>query len=75
MPMSNTKSIHTISKDAGLWSVEDVAQFLKLTPKGIYSLVSQRRIPFIKVSNRLRFVPGDVIRLLEQQRVEPLQRR
>jgi excisionase family DNA binding protein len=52
-----------------LLTVDEVAEFLRLTAKGIYSLVEQRRIPFIKVSNRLRFARADVLAWLEGNRV------
>lgn len=55
-----------------LLTVEEVAAFLRLKPRGIYSLVEQRRIPFIKVSNRLRFLRSDVIDWLQKNRVPAL---
>ena len=54
-----------------LLTVDDVAALLRLTPKGIYSMVSERRIPFVKVSNRLRFIRDDVLAWLHRNRVEP----
>jgi excisionase family DNA binding protein len=58
-----------------LWTVRDVAAYLQLTVKGIYSLVEQRRIPVIKVSNRVRFQPQGVVAWVEQRRVVPLDRK
>ena len=52
-----------------LLTVREVATLLRVTPKGIYSMVAARTIPFIRVSNRLRFDQGDVIAWLEQNRV------
>ena len=69
MQMDNPNS------EARLWTVREVAAFLRLTPKGIYSLVERRVLPFIKISNRLRFDPKDVVRWVEQRRVAPLERR
>ena len=47
----------------------EVAEMLRLTPRGIYSMVEQRRIPFIRVSNRIRFDRLDVLRWLGENRV------
>ena len=52
-----------------LMTVPEVAAFLRLTPKGVYSLVERRKIPFVKVSNRVRFRRADVISWLEENRV------
>lgn len=52
-----------------LLTVDDVAALLRLTVKGVYSLVEGRRIPFVKVSNRVRFLPGDVRSWLQENRV------
>lgn len=52
-----------------LMTVEEVAALLRLTPKGVYSMVEARRIPFIKVSNRVRFLRDDVVAWLQRNRV------
>jgi len=52
-----------------LWSVRDVAHYLQLKPKGIYALVERREIPFVRVSNRLRFLRADVLAWVEENRV------
>lgn len=52
-----------------LWSVRDVAHYLQLKPKGVYALVARREIPFLRVSNRLRFLPADVVRWVHESRV------
>lgn len=43
-----------------LWTVTDVAHFLKLSVKGVYGLAEQRVLPSIKVGGRLRFDPNDI---------------
>lgn len=55
--------------DEHLLTVPEVAALLRLTPKGIYAMVEGRRIPFVKVSNRVRFVRADVVRWLSENRV------
>lgn len=57
-----------------LLGVEEVASLLRLTPKGIYSLVENRRIPFVRVSNRVRFRQRDVEAWLEKNRVPTVSR-
>ena len=56
-----------------LLTVAEVADLLRLTPKGVYSLIENRRIPFIKVSNRVRFFESDVISWLRKNRVPALE--
>ena len=56
-----------------LLTVQEVAEILRLTTKGIYSMVESRRIPFIKVSNRVRFQRADVLRWLQENRVPVLE--
>lgn len=55
--------------DQMLLTVPEVADLLRLKPKGIYSMVAARKIPFIRVSNRVRFRRDDVVAWLEQNRV------
>ncbi len=52
-----------------LLTVEEVADWLRLTPKGIYCLVEGRRIPFIKVASRVRFFRTDIVAWLRANRV------
>ena len=55
-----------------LLTVPEVAAQLRLTRKGVYALIETRRIPFVRVSNRVRFLRHDVERWLEQNRVAAL---
>lgn len=55
--------------DEQLLTVPEVATLLRLTVKGIYAMVEARRIPFVRVSNRVRFVRSDVVRWLSENRV------
>ena len=43
-----------------LWNVKQVARYLNLSQRAVYSLVSQRLIPFVKILNRYRFHPEEV---------------
>ena len=42
-------------------SVPEAAEFLRLAPKTLYGLVSQRRIPFRKAGRRLLFLESELI--------------
>ena len=55
-------------------TVQDLAALLRLKPKGVYSLVEARRIPFVRISNRVRFFRQDVISWLRENRVPAIQR-
>lgn len=57
-----------------LLTVDDVADLLRFTKKGVYSLVEHRRIPFIKVSNRVRFLQSDVVEWLRENRVPAMEK-
>jgi excisionase family DNA binding protein len=56
-----------------LLTVEEVAGLLRLSKKGIYAMVEARRIPFVKISNRLRFLKSDVLDWLSENRVSALE--
>lgn len=55
-----------------LLTVDEVAVMLRLKPKGIYAMVAARRIPYIKISNRIRFLRSDVVAWLLENRVPSL---
>lgn len=42
-------------------NVKEAAALLRLEPKSLYSLVSQRRIPFRKEGRRLLFLESELI--------------
>jgi excisionase family DNA binding protein len=42
-------------------TVGEAAELLRLAPKSLYSLVSQRRIPFRKAGRRLLFLESELI--------------
>ena len=53
-----------------LLTVPEVAELLRLSAKGVYSLVEARRIPFVRVSNRVRFIAADLVGFIEKNRVD-----
>ena len=42
-------------------NVQEAAEFLRVAPKTLYGLVSQRRIPFNKCGRRLLFLESELI--------------
>jgi excisionase family DNA binding protein len=53
---------------ARFMDVREAAELLRLSPKTLYGLVSQRRIPFRKAGRRLLFLESE---LLEWTRPQP----
>ncbi len=52
-----------------LWTVRDLAGYLKTTCHGVYKLVERRRVPHIRLGRRVLFVPGSVQQWLLDQSV------
>lgn len=42
-------------------TVSEAAELLRLAPKSLYSLASQRRVPFRKAGRRLLFLESELI--------------
>jgi excisionase family DNA binding protein len=42
-------------------TVHEAAALLRLAPKSLYSLVSQRRVPFRKAGRRLLFLESELV--------------
>jgi len=47
-----------------LWTVTDVAEYLRVSEKTVYDWVHKRQIPFRKVRRLLRFKPSQIERWL-----------
>ena len=47
--------------DQRFMTVTEAAELLRLSPKTLYGLVSQRRIPFRKAGRRLLFLQSELI--------------
>lgn len=50
----------------GLWTVDDVAEFLRLRPKTVRGRVSRGAIPHRKIDGLVRFVPAEIRRWVEE---------
>jgi excisionase family DNA binding protein len=48
----------------------ELAGLLKISKAGVYRLIEQRRIPFVKVMRSLRFDKEDVLAFLQDNRIE-----
>ena len=53
-----------------LVDIEELSTILSISVGSIYNLVSQRRIPFVKIGRRLRFDTGDISQWVEGQKEE-----
>lgn len=62
------------SRDGDLLTVDDVAKLLRLKTAGVYALVEARRIPSIKISNRVRFLRDDVMKWIAKNRRREVER-
>jgi excisionase family DNA binding protein len=56
--MNDKKATSTQSR---FMTVSEAAELLRLAPKSLYSLVSQRRIPYRKAGRRLLFDQAELI--------------
>jgi excisionase family DNA binding protein len=54
-----------------LLDVAEVAEWLGVEVVFVRRLVSERRIPFVKLGKYVRFVPDDVAGWVDELRVEP----
>jgi excisionase family DNA binding protein len=52
-----------------LLDIEALASWLGTTPRHIRRLVTERRVPFVKVGHFIRFDPRDIACWIEEQKV------
>lgn len=58
-----------------LWTIEELAENLKVNKRYIYRLTSRGEIPYTRVGSRyLRFRPSEIERWLHEQDHEPVER-
>lgn len=62
-------------KNTKLLSPSDLAKILNISRPSVYRLIEGRTIPFYKVGGSLRFSEKDVIKYLEENRVEVIRKR
>lgn len=47
-----------------LWDVKEVAHFLHLSESQIYALVSEEKIPFVRIGKSIRFDPYEIAKFI-----------
>lgn len=50
-----------------LWKVEEVAEYLRMSPNTIYDKVHSKTIPFLKIGRLVRFRPNEIEKWLNKQ--------
>ncbi len=55
-----------------LLSVQEAADYIGLSPDTVYTMVSQRRIPYVKVGRRTMFDVGLLDAWIKQRTVMPM---
>lgn len=52
--------------DIRIWSVSEVADYLKVSKGHIYNMVSDRKIPHEKKGRRLYFIPSEIFNWIKE---------
>lgn len=52
---------HVLEAPAKFLSVREAAEFLRLSPRTVYGLVSQRAIPYRKAGRRVLFLESELV--------------
>ena len=55
-----------------LLTIPEVADLLRVSVPTVRRLQEQRRIPFTKIGGSVRFIRGDVVAYVQQERVESI---
>jgi len=50
-------------------TVPELAEFLRISEKSVYALISGQQIPHVRVLRRVRFLKTDVLRFVQENRV------
>jgi len=59
-------------KSPELLTPDELAEMLKISKAGVYRLMERRLIPFAKVMGSIRFDKEDILKYLEQNKVESI---
>lgn len=57
-----------------LLTIQEVAEYLKVSASTVRRLQQGRHVPFIKVGGSVRFTKADIVNYLQKQRVEAIDR-
>ena len=52
-----------------VFTVPELAEFLRISEKSVYALISGKHIPHVRVLRRVRFLKTDVLRYVQENRV------
>jgi len=65
------------SRDAsgGLWNIDELARYLRLSRKAAYALVASMPVPRLRIGARLRFRPHEVEAWLAKQAAPRVQQK
>ena len=72
---SHAMSASKLPPPSRLLDIEAVASWLGISPHTLYKMVSQRRIPYVKVGSRVKFDPLKLEDWIKQQTVMPMPER
>jgi len=61
--------------DLKLLSIKDLSKLFNISQTTAYRIVEGRKIPFYKINGVLRFSEKDIIKYLEENRIEQIQHR
>jgi excisionase family DNA binding protein len=56
----------------GLLTLEEAAALIKMSPRYVRRLVTERRIVFYRLGRAVRFAPADLAAFVQAGRVEPM---
>ncbi len=70
-PSTTANESSTAKKTLPLWCVREVAEFLRLRPRGVYAMAERGSLPSIKVGSRLRFDRSDIVEWVKRHRRMP----
>ncbi len=65
----NDQKVKTIMTEQPLWKISDVAQYLGIPLKSVYSMTGPKaviRIPHIRIAGKVRFRKADIDQWLDQ---------
>jgi len=67
----SSDELRAIDEPRRLLTIQEAAQFLRVSVSTLYGWVYQRRIPFVKLGRALRFDLADLDRLIDTNRNQP----
>ena len=72
MNITSCKNSNSRLTQSGLFTREQIADYIGVCPRTISNMVRQRHIPVIKFGGSVRFDPGKVLTALEKYEIESI---